>query len=43
LVLLEFIETLLPSDTHSFFSDIFLDIQSKPRGGKRKEHANCSC
>ena len=33
LVLLEFIETLLPSDTHSFFSDIFLDIQSKPRGG----------
>ncbi|MDA9294186.1 YihY/virulence factor BrkB family protein [Flavobacteriaceae bacterium] len=23
----------MPSDTHSFFSDIFLDIQSKPRGG----------
>ena len=32
-VLLDFIETLLPADTHDFFSDIFQDIQSKPRGG----------
>lgn len=32
-VLLDFIETLLPSDTHTFFSGIFQDIQSKPRGG----------
>ena len=33
IVLLDFIETLLPADTHSFFNDIFQDIQSKPRGG----------
>lgn len=33
LVLLEFIETLLPADTHLFFSTIFNDIQNKPRGG----------
>lgn len=33
LVLFEFIETLLPSDTHAFFNGIFQDIQSKPRGG----------
>lgn len=32
-VLLDFIETLLPSDTHAFFNGIFQDIQSKPRGG----------
>ena len=32
-VLLEFIETLLPADTHVFFTGIFQDIQSKPRGG----------
>ncbi|MGB1450000.1 MAG: YihY/virulence factor BrkB family protein [Flavobacteriaceae bacterium] len=33
LVLLDFIETLLPADTHGFFNEIFEDIQSKPRGG----------
>lgn len=33
LVLFEFIETLLPADTHTFFNSIFQDIQSKPRGG----------
>lgn len=33
IVLLDFIETLLPADTHDFFNDIFQDIQSKPRGG----------
>ncbi|MGB2170863.1 MAG: YihY/virulence factor BrkB family protein [Flavobacteriaceae bacterium] len=33
LVLFEFIETLLPADTHVFFNSIFEDIQSKPRGG----------
>ena len=33
IVLLDFIETLLPADTHGFFNDIFKDIQSKPRGG----------
>lgn len=33
LVLLDFIETLLPSESHGFFNDIFNDIQSKPRGG----------
>ena len=32
-VLLEFIEALLPQETHVFFSSIFEDIQSKPRGG----------
>lgn len=32
-VLLEFIEGFLPADTHTFFTDIFKDIQSKPRGG----------
>lgn len=32
-VLLEFIEALLPKDTHAFFTDIFNDIQNKPRGG----------
>ena len=32
-VLLEFIEALLPQETHIFFSSIFEDIQSKPRGG----------
>ena len=32
-VLLEFIEALLPQETHLFFSSIFEDIQSKPRGG----------
>lgn len=33
IVLLDFIETLLPADTHGFFNGIFQDIQSKPRGG----------
>ena len=33
IVLLDFIETLLPTDTLGFFNDIFKDIQSKPRGG----------
>ncbi len=33
LVLLEFIEALLPQETHTFFSSIFEDIQNKPRGG----------
>lgn len=33
IVLLEFIETVLPADTHSFFNTIFNDIQNKPRGG----------
>lgn len=33
IVLLDFIESLLPSDTHDFFTTIFNDIQSKPRGG----------
>ena len=33
IVLLDFIETLLPADTHGFFNEIFKDIQSKPRGG----------
>lgn len=33
IVLLDFIETLLPADTHGFFNEIFQDIQSKPRGG----------
>lgn len=32
-VLLEFIDLLLPADTHVFFNGIFQDIQSKPRGG----------
>ena len=32
-VLLNFIELLLPKETQGFFSDIFIDIQSKPRGG----------
>ena len=32
-VLLEFIEALLPQETHAFFTTIFQDIQSKPRGG----------
>ena len=32
LVLLQFIEALLPADTHSFFTSIFQDIQNKPRG-----------
>lgn len=32
-VLLNFIELLLPKETQGFFSDIFLDIQNKPRGG----------
>jgi len=32
-VLLNFIELLLPKETQGFFSDIFLDIQQKPRGG----------
>lgn len=32
-VLLQFIEALLPADTHSFFTSIFQDIQNKPRGG----------
>lgn len=32
-VLLDFIETLLPADTHTFFNNIFQDIQNKPRGG----------
>lgn len=32
-ILLEFLELLLPAETHTFFEDIFLDIQSKPRGG----------
>ena len=30
---MEFIESLLPADTDVFFSGIFLEIQSKPRGG----------
>ena len=33
IILLDFIETLLPAESHGFFSDIFNDIQSKPRGG----------
>lgn len=33
MVLLDFIEALLPQETHVFFSSIFEDIQSKPRGG----------
>lgn len=33
LILLDFIETLLPAESHGFFNDIFNDIQSKPRGG----------
>lgn len=33
IVLLEFIEALLPKDSHAFFTDIFSDIQNKPRGG----------
>ena len=33
IVLLDFIETLLPADTNGFFNEIFQDIQSKPRGG----------
>tara|TARA_B100000767_G_C19777165_1_gene543323 strand:+ start:3770 stop:4693 length:924 start_codon:yes stop_codon:yes gene_type:complete len=32
-ILLEFIEALLPQETHTFFTTIFQDIQSKPRGG----------
>ena len=32
IVLLDFIETLLPADTQGFFNGIFQDIQSKPRG-----------
>jgi membrane protein len=32
-VLLGFIELVLPTETQSFFSDIFIDIQQKPRGG----------
>ena len=33
LILLDFIETLMPAESHGFFSEIFNDIQSKPRGG----------
>ena len=33
LILLDFIETLMPAESHGFFSGIFNDIQSKPRGG----------
>lgn len=33
IILLEFIELLLPVDIQSFFSDIFEDIKNKPRGG----------
>ena len=33
IILLEFIELLLPVDIQSFFSDIFEDIKDKPRGG----------
>ena len=32
-IVFDFIEILLPKETHDFFSDIFLDIQSKPRRG----------
>lgn len=32
-ILLNFIEILLPNDSQGFFSSIFQDIQSKPRGG----------
>ena len=32
-ILLEFIELLLPKEIQAFFSDIFNDIQNKPRGG----------
>ena len=32
-ILLEFIELLLPLEIQSFFTDIFQDIKSKPRGG----------
>lgn len=32
-VLLDFVRNLLPTDTHAFFTTIFMDIQSKPRGG----------
>ena len=32
IILLEFIELLLPVDIQSFFSDIFEDIKDKPRG-----------
>jgi len=32
-ILLEFLELLLPMETHLLFEDIFRDIQSKPRGG----------
>ncbi len=32
-ILLNFIEILVPSNSEDFFSEIFLDIQNKPRGG----------
>ena len=32
-ILLNFIEILVPSNSETFFSEIFLDIQNKPRGG----------
>ncbi|MGC6480141.1 MAG: YihY/virulence factor BrkB family protein [Flavobacteriaceae bacterium] len=32
-ILLEFLELLLPRETHVLFEDIFMDIQAKPRGG----------
>ena len=32
-ILLNFIEILLPNDSQGFFSEIFQDIQNKPRGG----------
>lgn len=33
IILLEFVEFLLPQEIQSFFTDIFEDIRSKPRGG----------
>lgn len=32
-VLFDFIDAVLPANTHGFFNAIFQDIQSKPRGG----------
>ena len=32
-ILLNFIEILVPSNSEDYFSEIFLDIQNKPRGG----------
>ena len=32
-ILFNFIETILPQDTHTFFEKIFEDIKSKPRAG----------